>query len=117
MPQLENMDFALYFNIAFFGMLGLGMLFGFLRGLKKSLFSFLVVLGLYAIFFLTLDLAVNFLWTVNSPYIGQGFAMLAPELSTATSLSGALPLALELFIPADYAAALTNVELIALSRD
>ena len=106
-----NMDFALYFNIAFLGMIGLGMLFGFLRGLKKSLFSFIVVLGLYAIFFLTLNLAVNFLWTVNSPYIGQGLGMILPDLSSATSLSTALPMALQAFVPQEFQVVLTSIQL------
>ncbi|MDD5294029.1 MAG: hypothetical protein PHW40_06980, partial [Candidatus Izemoplasmatales bacterium] len=58
-PIPENLDFVLYFNVLFFSILGLAMLFGFLRGFKKSLYAFLVTLVFYLVFFLTIDLVVN----------------------------------------------------------
>ena len=106
MPQ--DLDFVLYFNIAFFSILGLGMLFGFLRGLKKSIWSFFVTLIFYVIFFLTITQVVNLLWTINMPFLGGLLANVSPALSSATSLEEALPLLLSEFLPAELQTTLTN---------
>ena len=106
MPQ--DLDFVLYFNIAFFSILGLGMLFGFLKGLKKSIWSFFVTLIFYAVFFLTITQVVNLLWTINMPFLGGLLANVSPALSSASSLQEALPLLLEQFLPAELQSTLTN---------
>lgn len=77
-------------------MLGLGMLFGFIRGLRKSVYHFLVKLLFYVIFFATLGIAVRFLWSANFNFISNVFGMLnIAGLSDATSFKEALPIILE----------------------
>lgn len=105
-------DFNLYFNIAFFSALGLGILFGFLKGFKKSLWTFLVTMVFFAFFFLTIDIVVNKLWTINMSFLGGLLQNISPELSSASSLSEALPLALQAFLPADFSDVVANENLI-----
>lgn len=106
-------DFNLYFNIAFFSALGLGLLFGFMKGFKKSLWTFLVTMVFFAFFFLTIDLVVNKLWTINMPFLGGLLQNVSPSLASASSLSEALPLALQAFLPADFSDVVANENLIA----
>jgi len=106
MPQ--DLDFTLYFNIAFFSILGLGLLFGFLRGLKKTMWSFFVTLIFYVFFFLTLEIAINLIWEINLPFLGGLLANISPDLASATSLQEAMPIMLEAYLPAELQDTLTN---------
>lgn len=110
----SSMDFAMYFNVLFFGMLGLGMFFGFLRGFKKSVFLFIVMLLFYALFFLTIDQVVGFLWTYENPMIGEQLAAyVSQDFASVTSIQGALATAIDVYVPAEYAVFANNAELIA----
>jgi hypothetical protein len=93
----ENLDFVLYFNIAFFGIIGLGVLSGLLRGLKKTLFSFVTMAIFYAVFFLTIDMVVNQLWTINVPQMGALLSNVDPAFAGVSSFQGAVPIALNLY--------------------
>ena len=104
-----DLDFGLYFNLAFLSILGLGILFGFLRGFKKALWVFVVSAIFIAFFFLTIDKVVNILWTLNMPFLGGALQSLSPELSSVTSLAEALPILLGQVLPADFASTATNV--------
>ncbi len=103
-----NLDFALYFNIAFLSFLGLGLLFGLLRGLKKAMWSFFVTLIFYVFFFLTINQAVNFLWTVNMPFLGDLLANVDSNLQNVTSLQDVLPIYLGNLLEGNLSATLTN---------
>ncbi|HOO44501.1 MAG TPA: hypothetical protein PKU69_05460, partial [Bacillota bacterium] len=104
----DNLNFPLYFNIAFFAVLGLGLFFGFLKGLRKSMWSFFVTLIFYIFFFFTIDAAVNLLWTVNMPFLGGLLANVDGSLSNVTSISQALPLLLEKYLGEYIPNVLTN---------
>ncbi len=106
-------NYSLYFNLAFFSVLALGMLFGYLRGMKKSLFSFIRTLTFYLIFFLTLDLVVNYIWTGNFPFLGGLLGNVMPELSGITKLSAALPILIAKFLGSEYESIYTNPDLLA----
>jgi len=110
----QDMDFALYFNIAFFSALALGVLFGFLKGLKKSMWGFILTLIFYAVFFLTITQAVNLLWSVNLPFLGSTLGGIMPSLSGVTSLQEALPLLLAELLPVELQSTLTNVHFLEL---
>ena len=62
-----NLSMPMILNIAFFGILGLGLLGGLAKGFKKSLFTLVTMAAFYALFFLTLDTVVGFLWTYENP--------------------------------------------------
>ncbi|MBU1144696.1 MAG: hypothetical protein KJ971_02405 [Firmicutes bacterium] len=109
----ENLDFVLYFNIAFFSMLGLGMFFGFLRGFKKSLYSFITTLIFYVFFFLTINIVINFLWTLSMPWLGGAVGGFLPALADVTSLKDALPILLQNFLPEQFTQVLENDEFLA----
>lgn len=103
-----DLDFGLYFNLAFLSILGLGILFGFLRGFKKSLWSFLITAIFMAFFFLTIDMVVNVLWTMNMPFLGGLLANVSSDLSGVSNLAESLPILLGQFLPEDFASTVTN---------
>lgn len=103
-----DLDFVLYFNIAFISILVLGMLFGFLRGFKKSIWHFFVTLLFYAIFFVTLNTVVNMLWGMNMPFLGGLLGNVMPSLSSATSFEEAVSLVLQDFLGVGFEDSLTS---------
>lgn len=113
---MSGIDFPLYLNITLYSILGLGAFFGFLKGFKKSLFSFITTLIFYVVFFLTVNIAVTYLWSLNVPQLSQLFGMISPELSTATSFSEVAPLALEHFLGDKYASVIANPNFLELAQ-
>lgn len=108
-----GLDYELYFNIAFFSILGMGVLFGFLKGFRKAIWSFTVTVVFIVFFFYTIDLAVQFLWNLNLPFLGGVLINLDPVFSSVTSLGEALPLAIEHYFE-DYAALAANANVLEL---
>ncbi|OHE41340.1 MAG: hypothetical protein A2Y16_00400 [Tenericutes bacterium GWF2_57_13] len=100
-------------NIAFFGILGLGLLGGLAKGFKKSLFTLVTMAAFYALFFLTLDAVVGFLWTYENPAIGTALAQVDASLSGYTSLGEAMTPLIQFLIP-DFDLSGANAELTAL---
>ncbi|MGD9909276.1 MAG: hypothetical protein AB7U79_01575 [Candidatus Izemoplasmatales bacterium] len=105
----EQLD--LLFNSLFISIIVIAVLVGLFRGFKKTLISFITTLAFYLLFFLTLNTVVNFIWTFDTPYVGQLLVNVSPNLSSVTSLQDALPQALAIFVPEDYAFALGNENL------
>ncbi|MFA5289779.1 MAG: hypothetical protein WC351_01890, partial [Candidatus Izemoplasmatales bacterium] len=112
LPDISTMDFTLYFNILFFSILGLGILFGFLRGFKNALYSFIVTVIFFIIFFVTIELVVNWLWTLNMPFLGGLLANIDPRLASAQNLSESLPVLLEIFLGDVLGASVGNENLL-----
>ncbi|MBN2503712.1 MAG: hypothetical protein JXB20_00035, partial [Bacilli bacterium] len=108
----ENLDFALYFNIAFFSILGLGMFFGFLRGFKSSLYSFIVTLIFFVAFFLTIEMVINALWTMNLPILGAQLGNFDPAFANVTSFAGLIPIAVETYLGETLGDVAANVRLL-----
>ncbi len=113
MPSLS--DLQLYFNIAFFAVLGMGLLIGFLRGFRKALWGFLVSLIFIVFFFYTIDVVVNQIWLFSIPQLGDQLSALDSGFSGVTSLSEALPKALEIYLPAEFSGIATNANLLELA--
>ena len=88
MPQ--GLNYELYFNIAFFGVIGLGFLIGYFRGLKKTLYNLVVLILFYAFFFITIDAVVDALWVLEMPSVFDMAAPYVPELSGVTTLGNAV---------------------------
>ncbi|MBN2540479.1 MAG: hypothetical protein JXB08_03020 [Bacilli bacterium] len=107
-----NLDFALYLNIALFSMLGMGLLIGFMKGMKNAMWGFLVTLIFFAFFFLTLDLVTNTLWTMNLPFLGGLLANVSPALSGVTQLQQALPILMNEFLGDTLGPAVDNAHLL-----
>ncbi|MFH0993119.1 MAG: hypothetical protein V1761_02080, partial [bacterium] len=63
---------------------------GLARGFKKSLYTFITMAIFYAVFFLTLNAAVTFLWTMNTPFIGTALGYIDSSLSGYTSFESAM---------------------------
>jgi|GEM_PF-849256 len=111
-----NMDFYLYFNLFFIALIVLGMLFGFLRGLRNSAWALGVRILFYVLFFVTLTPMANFLWNVNLDFALRELSGVVPEISGASSLSEALPAYLQATLGDDMESTLANPEFIAFTE-
>jgi hypothetical protein len=81
-----NLDYALYFNILFFGMIGLGFLGGYFRGFKKTLWKLITLVIFYGIFFLTIDAVVTALWTLDISFAMTYLTGVLPNATSYTNL-------------------------------
>ncbi|QVK18378.1 hypothetical protein KHQ81_01285 [Mycoplasmatota bacterium] len=106
------LSYQVIFYILFFLILGLGVLFGFMKGLKKSLYGFFVKLIFFVIFFLTVDLLANKLWGMNLPFLGSLLGNFVPEVSDASSLKEAMPSILNVYLGDSLESSLLNEEFI-----
>ncbi|MDD3126164.1 MAG: hypothetical protein PHT27_00945 [Candidatus Izemoplasmatales bacterium] len=113
--NFENLNYALYLNIIFYSGLGLGMIFGFLKGFKKSLFSFITTVIYYVLFFVTIDMVVNYLWIVELPWLGSTVGSFMPVLAGITSISQAVPILIENFLGSQLGTMIVNQQFVALS--
>ncbi len=110
---MENINMALYLNLLFFGLIGLGALIGLLRGLKKTLYSFIVKLIFYALFFISLTFMIDIIWTMDNASIGEGLSQIDSDLAGSTSLSEALPSMLESALGENFDETLENENFLA----
>lgn len=94
--MIENQDFTLYFNLFFFGVIILGMGIGFLRGFRKTTYSFVTKFIFYVIFFVTLNIMVNVIWTLPMPFLAAGLMGIDSSFGGITTLSEALPIFTEM---------------------
>ena len=85
-----NLDFLSSINLLFYVILGLAILVGYLRGMKKTLFAFISMLFFYLIFFLTINQVTQFLWTLEMPWLGNALGNIDPSLSTFTSFQNSI---------------------------
>ena len=86
---MPDLNYVMIFNIMFYGIIGLAVLGGFLKGFKKSLFNFIFMLAFYAIFFLTIDTVSTALWSMNIPQLGTVLGYIDSSLSSYTSFEEA----------------------------
>ncbi len=110
---MPDINFIVYLNLLFFGILGFGILMGFLRGFRNSLYAFIVKVAFFALFFLTLNSVVNTLWTMDLPGLANALAMINPDVSGASSFSEALPPLLESMLGDTLGETATHAEVIA----
>ena len=96
-----DLSFLSQLNLIFYVILGFAILIGFARGLKKTLFSFITMVIFYVVFFLTINMAVNFLWTVEMPWLGQTLSNVDSSLSGFTSFEGSLDSLIQVAIGGD----------------
>jgi hypothetical protein len=109
----NDLNYSLYFNLLFFSILGVGILFGFIKGYKKSSYWFIVMLAYYAFFFLTLNGASKLLFDMRLPMLGQGLELFIPELENVRSLRDAIPAILEIYLKDSLGETVSNEEFIA----
>ncbi|MDA3932537.1 MAG: hypothetical protein PF513_07355 [Tenericutes bacterium] len=86
---IENIDFALYLNISFFSVLAIGLLFGLLKGFRRSLYTFIITVIFIGIFFLTVNPIVTYLYNLELNFIGGLASNVSGGLSQATSVQEA----------------------------
>ncbi|MDA3932538.1 MAG: hypothetical protein PF513_07360 [Tenericutes bacterium] len=84
-------------DLLFYFILGIAIFFGFLRGFKKSLFTFVVMAIFYILFFVTLNAAVNMIWSMNLSFLGGMFGNIDPGLSSFQSFESDYQLIIQTF--------------------
>ncbi len=94
----ENLDYEMYLNVAFFGVIALGFIFGYLRGLKKSLYSLVTMFIFYALFFYTIDVVIDAMWNTPNPAAIQQLAAVDSAFGSASSLGDALTIGLNTYL-------------------
>lgn len=109
-----NLDFALYFNIVFFSLIGLGFIVGYFRGMKKALWSLIVTFIFFAIFFITIDTAVSMLWNAPLGSLLSQASSFMPGLANANTIGEAVFIALEDSVGSDLGATMSNANFLAL---
>lgn len=85
---LTQFDFGilLSLNLIFYIVLGLAVLFGFLSGLKKSLYKLITMAIFYILFFVTLNLVVGIIWSADLSFLGPIMGdNIDPSLASFTS--------------------------------
>ncbi|MDY0318072.1 MAG: hypothetical protein RBQ64_05775, partial [Candidatus Izemoplasmatales bacterium] len=85
---LTQFDFGilLSLNLIFYIVLGLAVLFGFLSGLKKSLYKLITMAIFYILFFVTLNLVVGIIWSADLSFLGPLMGdNIDPSLASFTS--------------------------------
>lgn len=105
---MEQLDFNLYVNIVLGVIFGFAVLLGFMRGFKKSVYWLIVMVIYYTVFFLTLDLVVNAIYTYYTPQLGDILGGYLPELSEVVTLKDALETLIESRVPDEYVSILTR---------
>lgn len=105
---MEQLDFNLYINIVLGVIFGFAVLLGFMRGFKKSVYWLIVMVIYYTVFFLTLDLVVNAIYTYYTPQLGDVLGGFLPELSEVVTLRDALETLIESRVPDEYVSILTR---------
>jgi len=111
--MLETQNFALYFNLFFFGLIGLGMLIGFILGLKTTLYRLIVKVIFYIIFFATLNAVVALIWRAPIPNLGNTLGAIDGAFSGVRTLREALPIAMEMMLGDTLNATLENENFLA----
>ena len=111
MPQ--NLDFALYFNIAFFFLIGFGFLVGYVRGARKSLYALIVTVLFYGLFFLTIDMVINQLWVMPFGFALQYATPYVSELSGVQTIGEAVFVMVEKYLGGQLGDTIANETLIA----
>ncbi len=110
MADINSLDLNFYLNIFFFSILGLGVFIGYVKGFKKSFYTFAVMLCFYAFFFLTIDWVVQILWKLPMPWLGSAVGDFYPELAEASSFEDVITIMLSKYMGENLAGSLANEE-------
>jgi hypothetical protein len=113
MDMPNDLNYSLYFNLLFVLIIGSGILFGYIKGYKKTAYWFFVMLAYYVFFFLTLNWATKQFFEMRLPLLGQGLELFMPELENVRSLKDAIPIILETYLRDSIGEAVSNEEFIA----
>ena len=103
-------------NLVLYIILGLGVLIGFLRGMKKTLFTFVTMLIFYIVFFLSINQAAQALWTAQLPWLSNLLSGVFPSVGTFTSFQEKLPEILQSFMGSSVDVESLNPEVLVLAN-
>jgi len=102
-------------NYIFYVVLGLAILAGLARGFKKSIFTLITMAIFYIVFFVTINQAVEFLWTFDMPWLGGVMGNIDPSLSNFTTFEGSLNSLMQVLIGDTVDISTSSAEVIALA--
>lgn len=111
-----NLQIVAQLNLFLYLILVLGILMGFVRGMKKTLFTFVTMLIFYVVFFLTINPISAFLWQLEMPWLGGLLSNLDPSLSTFASFETNLPQILQVLMGDSITVSAANAELLVLAN-
>jgi len=115
MTLLIDLGFLTTINYIFYLILGLAILAGFLRGFKKTVYAFIIMAIFYVIFFVTINQAVQFLWTFEMPWLGDMLGSIDPALSDFTSFESSMDSIIGLLLGSEIQLDSSSAEVLALA--
>ncbi len=80
-----NLGFLTYLQLVFYVVLGIAILMGFLRGMKKTLFTLITMVIFYVVFFVTVVPVSKMLWSMQMPWLGGMLGNIDASLASFTS--------------------------------
>jgi hypothetical protein len=110
---IDMADMALYLNITFFSVLVLGLLFGLIKGFRRSLYTFIITLVFLVVFFLTVNVFVEWFYTAEIGFLNNLINQFLP-VSNATSVQNATHLFLSAQLEGTISLADTSPEALAI---
>ncbi len=102
-------------NYIFYVIIGIAILAGFAKGLKKTIYTFIVMAIFYIAFFLTIDQAVQILWTMDMSWAGEFLGGIDPALAGFTSFEDSLGNLLGAFVGGDINIDTASAEVLGLA--
>ena len=102
-------------NYIFYVVLALAILAGLARGFKKSIFTLVTMAIFYVVFFVTINQAVEFLWTFNMPWLGGVMSNVDPGLSTFTTFEESLSQLMQVLLGDSVDITTSSTEVLALA--
>ncbi len=100
-------------DLLFYFILGIAIFFGFLRGFRKSLFTLVVMAIFYILFFVTLNMAVNMLWSMNLSFLGSALGNIDPALASFQSFENDYQLIIQTFFANSFDFSQPEMDLLA----
>jgi len=93
-----DLNYLASIDLLFYVIFGLGVLMGLLRGLKKTLFTFVTMAIFYIVFFVTIDSVVAILWKMDMSWLGGLLTQISPDLAGFTSFENSFSSVIQVFL-------------------
>jgi hypothetical protein len=110
-----DLSYLVYFQLIFYIILGIAVLMGLLRGMKKTLFTLITMVIFYVAFFLTVEPVSKMLWSMQMPWLAGTLSSIDSSLAGFTSFESSLGTFLQLALGETFDAQNISQEMLALA--
>ncbi|MFA5290327.1 MAG: hypothetical protein WC351_04725, partial [Candidatus Izemoplasmatales bacterium] len=110
-----DLSYLVYFQMIFYVIIGIAVLMGLLRGMKKTLFTLITMVIFYVAFFLTVEPVSKMLWSMQMPWLASTLSTIDSSLAGFTSFESSLGTFLQLALGESFDAQNISQEMLALA--